>query len=144
MAWRVSSRRLLGVNRRTHCCLLPLLMNCPSPSEEIASRILKFYFKGINSNDSFINFVFKNSFYSMSSFMCQNIFFIMNKISMPVLSLFSSDFMISSAIKKLKSSCETDWKYHIIIELLKCRDGTLSSNLSIYEINLILNDLCIS
>ena len=144
VAWRVSSRRLLGVDMRTHCYLLPFLMNCHHPSDEIALRILKFYYKGINSSDNLINFIFRNSFYSMSSFMCQNIFLIMNKLSMPVLALFQNDFKITSAIKKLKFICEMDWKSSLIVELLKCRDGAIFSNLNSYEIDLILKNLCTS
>ena len=98
VAWRVSARRLLGIHSRTHCCLLPPLMNCRPPSNDIIGRILKFYYSGINLNDSFIDFIFKNSFYSMSSIMCQNIFSIISKLSMNALSIFTNDFQLSSAI----------------------------------------------
>ena len=68
----------------------------------------------------------------------------MNKLSMPVLSLFQNDFMICSAIEKLKFICEMDWKSSLIVELLKCRDGAMFSNLNLFEIDLILKDLCTS
>ena len=92
------ARRLLGIHSRTHCCLHPPLMNCRPPSNDIIGRILRFYYSGINLNDSFIDFIFKNSFYSMSSIMCQNIFSIISKLSMNALSIFTNDFQLSSAI----------------------------------------------
>ena len=143
VAWRVGARRLLGIHYRTHCDLLPPLMNSRPPSTDIIARILKFYYGGINFNDNFISFIFKNSFYSMSSIMCQNMFFIMRKLSKNIFSLFSCDFQLSSAVRKLRGDINLDWRAGLVSELLMCRDGTLASNLTSNDINLILYDICV-
>ena len=60
--WRVCSRRILRVNNRTHCNVLPQLMNVMKPSMQITSRILTFYLQGFNNESDFISFYFRNCF----------------------------------------------------------------------------------
>ena len=48
-AWRVCSRRILGVHERTHCNLIPPLMSTLAPSLEIFKRMLSFFYQWICS-----------------------------------------------------------------------------------------------
>ena len=85
---------IFQISRRTRSYLLTPLMNCDIPSTNVLIRILKFYFNGINSKVDFIRFIFKNSFYSMTSVMCKNVFFIMFNFSKKVLSIFNEEFIL--------------------------------------------------
>ena len=99
----------------------------------------------MNSKDDFIRFVFKSSFYSMMSVICKNVFFIMFKLLKNVLSIFNEDFIFSKC-KKIKKQFKKDWQsnQYLILELIKMRDGTLFSNLSLNEINLLIEEFCTS
>ena len=95
-----SARKVFQIPGSTHSYLLPLLMNSDIPFTNVLIRILKFYFNGINSKDDFIRFIFKNSFYSMTSVMCKNVFFIMFNFSKKVLSIFNEEFILLENVKK--------------------------------------------
>ena len=144
VAWRISARKVFQIPKRTHSYLLPSLMNCDVPSTNVLIRILKFYFNGIHSKDDLIKFVFENSFYSMTSIMCKNLFFIMFKLLKNVLSIFNEDFILSKYVRKFKKQFKNDWKTDLIYELLKMRDGSLLSNLSLSEVNLLIEEFCTS
>ena len=70
-------------------------------------------------------------------------FFIMSKLSMNVLSIFTNDFQLTSAINRLRDGITPEWRTDFVSELLMCRDGTLISNLTIEEIDLILYNICV-
>ena len=65
------ARKVFQIPGMTRSYLLLPLMNSDIPSTNVLIRILKFYFNGINSKDEFIGFIFKNSFYSITSVMCK-------------------------------------------------------------------------
>ena len=82
--------------------------------------------------------LFSKTHFILSSIMCQNIFFIMSKLSMNVLSIFTNDFQLSSAMNKLRDGITPEWRTDFVSKLLMRRDGILISNLTVEEIDLIL------
>ena len=92
--WRVCSRRVLKVSNRTHCIILPQLMNVMKPSMQITSRILTFYLKGLNNESDFISFFFKNCFNCKESIMFRNLTFISFKLNTNVIISKNLEIMI--------------------------------------------------
>ena len=66
--WRICSRRILNLNRRTHSHLLAPQINCKNPLLIIEQRFLNFYRKLLNHSNSvishLINFTISNNFCS--------------------------------------------------------------------------------
>ena len=56
-AWRACARKVLNVNSRTRCILIPSLINCKkNPQIIIEERIINFYIKLIN-HDNYSKFL---------------------------------------------------------------------------------------
>ena len=72
-SWRISVRYLLGLNTRTHCELLPGIMNTMSARDQICSRMIFFFRNGIKHDHDHISFFFKNSIYDTHSYFGRNI-----------------------------------------------------------------------
>ena len=73
VAWRVSSRRILGVNPRTHSNLLPSLMKSSPPVTEISGRIFSFFKNGLEHESEILSFYFTNCFILKESIMFRNL-----------------------------------------------------------------------
>ena len=68
-AWRVCSRRILGLDDRTCSRLLPQIMDTMPILYTIMYRMLSFFINGLNHADDFISSFYKNTLVSNSSFM---------------------------------------------------------------------------
>ena len=138
--WRKCIRYILGLHPRTHNSLIPHIIESPSVEHQIYSRMLCFFSKGLQHDDKFIAFFFRNCMAGLYSYMSKNIYNILNRLG-----LSSNDLFIYSQakLKRLcKSGIEEDWRVSMIKELLLCRDGLLECNISRLEIIELLNYLC--
>ena len=71
--WRVCSRKILSVSARTHCNLIPPLMNTFPPSKQINQRTVSFFIKGINNCSDFVKYFFIHCLQDQSSVMFKNL-----------------------------------------------------------------------
>ena len=79
-AWRVCSRRIIGLRQDARSYMLHHLMNSMSINNIIKKRILCFYISGFNHNVQMISKFFKNILVSNSSRMLTNINIILNTL----------------------------------------------------------------
>ena len=142
--WRVCSRRVLRVNNRTHCNILPQLMNVMKPSMQMTSRILTFYLQGFNNESDFVSFYFKNCFNCKESIMYRNLIFIAFKLDINVNIL--TNLTINEFKRKLRAYSLNDfsWKASLIKELLCIKEGDLFTHLTSDEVNFIIDSLCLN
>ena len=141
VAWRVSVRRILGVDRRTHCNLLPYLMNRNPPSAEISMRMVNFFKKNINSCHEGIKFYFENCLINKTSTMFCNLKIISQCCNTNVESLLQmSQREIESYL--CPNNIELKRKTDFIIELLLVKEGNLFINLDEFDYISLLYDLC--
>ena len=142
VAWRKSCRKLLQLPQRTHCSFIPYIMGTLPPSQQIKTRTVNFFRKGLNHSSEFIRFIFNNCLNEASSVLYKNI----NQISK------DTNISLSDLLKKGKPKVkikklfeiERDWRMEMVKELLYCRDGYLYCYLDFNEIKAILYDLCVN
>ena len=143
VAWRVSSRRILGVSPRTHSNLLPALMKSSPPVTEISGRIVSFFKNGIHHESKIISFYFTNCFVLKESVMFRNLSFISYNTRINV-----SNMLYKTRIRDVKSYLKVTnryeelWKIDLIKELITCKENNLESSFNKYEINFTLDFLC--
>ena len=145
VAWRVSSRRILGVNPRTHSNLLPSLMKSLPPVTEISGRMFSFFKNGIEHESKIISFYFNNCFVLRESVMYRNMSFISYKTGIDVNNMLYGDTRVNDVKKLLREShkYEEMWRINIIRELINCKEGVLESSYDRGEIGFVLDFLCI-
>ena len=137
-AWKVCSRKILGINYRARSRLIHQIMDTMPILYIIMYRILNFFISGINHTDNFISDFFKNVLLSNSSYMQVNINKILKEFDITYLKLFELNKLELKNIIKNKIE-EPDWQCGIIVELLQMRDKQCISNLTYEEINLMLD-----
>ena len=141
LQWRKSIRYLLNLHPRTHNNLLPHIIGTPTAESQIFSRVMAFISRGIKHQSAFISFFFKNCIVNMHSYMSHNINVILNKTGVSMNEIMNK--FESWIKKKCKNVEEPNWRSNIVRELIRCRDGSMSCNLSFEEISSLLNALCI-
>ena len=145
VAWRVSSRRILGISPRTHSNLLPPLMKSSPPVTEISGRVFSFFKNGIEHESKIISFYFTNCFVLKESIMYKNLAFISCNIGTNISNVLLGSSRVSD-IKRLVR--ETDvyeemWKINLIKELINCKENFLEGSYNENEINFTLDFLCV-
>ena len=92
-AWRVCVRKVLNLNKRTRCNLLPYLINTMPPSLQILTRNMTFLIKGLKNESEFINYIFRNCLVEKDSIMFNNVMHICTKFNLNIdnLLLFSKN-----------------------------------------------------
>ena len=144
VAWRVSSRRILNVDRRTHSILLPPLMSGSPPITDISCRIASFFKNGIKHPSHNISFFFSNCFLLKDSIMFKNLSHISNETGFSIGNIVN-DNLKTLHIKnqlKLKNKYDYLWKVDIIKELIDISEHNLYSSLDANEVAFTLNYLC--
>ena len=141
-AWRVCVRKVLNLNKRTHCNLLPYLINAMPPSLQIFTRIITFFIKGLKNESEFIYYVFRNCLVEKDSIMFNNLMHICTKLNLNIdnLLLFSKN-----EIKKRIITIQNEvpnWKVVLIREILSWRDKNIYIQLTPGELEDILDFLC--
>ena len=141
IAWRVAVRRLLNLNPRTHCNVLPGLMNSLAPSLQIMIRMLKFFISGLNNKNFFVKYIFENCLNNCDSIMYNNLKIISRKCLSNISNVLKlrKSFQISMLENNVH---EIDWKINIIKEILKMRENVHFDILQRDEILILLYDLC--
>ena len=139
-AWKVCSRRILGLHNRTRSRLIHQIMDTMPILYIIMYRILNFFISGINHTESFISNFFKNVLLSNSSNMQVNVNKILKEFNIKYIKLFDLTKLELKRIIKNKIE-EPDWQCGIIVELLQMRDKQSLSNLNHDEINLMLDKI---
>ena len=128
-AWHVSCRRVLGLDARTRTYLLSHLLKSMSIENLISHRMSCFFVNGMQHTNPIIKGFFYNVLVSNCSSMLRNINTILDKISFKY-----SDFLLinKNELKKefRKTEPMSDWRVHIIEELLNIRDNQLEYNLN--------------
>ena len=142
IAWRVAVRRLLNLNPRTHCNVLPGLMNSLAPSLQIMIRMLKFFNSGLNNKNFFVKYIFENCLNNCDSIMYNNLKIISRKCLSNISNVLKlrKSFQISMLENNVH---EIDWKINIIKEILKMRENVYVNILQRDEILILLYDLCV-
>ena len=117
IAWRVSSRRILGVSSRTHSNLLPPLMSANSPGTEISSRIFSFFRKGFYHHSQIISFYFRNCFMLSSSIIYNNLSYMLKEIEESVELLMCNVRRVKHIKMRLKTKYK--WEDMVRVKLIK-------------------------
>ena len=139
--WRVSARRILGVDPRTRSYLLPGLINSLCPKDEIKRRILLFFEKGIKHESPSINFYFRNCLMNMNSSMFSNVSAICRISNFSIQNF--SNISRADINKSFKNLVKADWRVEFIAELMKIIDGILFLNdFNVDFIRQMLNFIC--
>ena len=112
VGWRKCCRNILSLSPRTHCALVPPLMNTSSIRTIIENRFVNFLINGINSKNDFIKFVFNNALTNPSKIV-RNLNIVLHK----------HRFLYSDIFKgrkvRLKDIAHPDkWRLNIIKELV--------------------------
>ena len=127
-AWHVSCRRALGLDARTRTYLLSHLLKSMSIKNIISHRMSSFFSNGIKHINPIIKSFFHNVLVSNSSCMLRNINTILDNIKFKY-----SDFLLinQNELKKefKKTESESDWRVHIVEELLNIRDNQIECDL---------------
>ena len=142
-AWRVCSRRLLGVSERTHCNLIPSLMSTLSPSKEIMNRMLSFFKSGYAHSSKTITFYFKNCLLNKESIMYKNL-----SVMSQVLDLNFNHLLVvtkKEIKRKLMNIDESQekWRVKFIKEAIDCKENFLHCNFNSIQLKTVLDSLCI-
>ena len=118
VAWRKCSRKVLGVPYRTHCDIVPALLNCNSILTLIEERTLNFVVRGLKHSNPVIKFVFNNAILNNHGYILRNMNIILNKHKISYLDIFNT--------KKFKLSDDNFpdlWKIDFINEILEINDA---------------------
>ena len=139
--WRKSIRYLLDLPYRTHCCLLPHIVDVPNASTQIFQRIICFFKKGLHHGSTYVQAFYRHCLMNNNSFMTRNVNIICRKIDI------SPHDLVNKTLNQLKTKLRAtdppwDWRSNIIKELLAIRDGTFDCILDVHEIDNVLNFLC--
>ena len=130
-------KSFLNLDIRTRSKLLPSIINGKNVIQEIYGRQLNFFIKGINHNDNHINFYFKNSLLSKSSYAVTNLNKILLQCEIPFLSIFENRKIVIE-----KPIIEDEWRVNIIKELCYLRDFKQFEILNMNQIYILLKSLC--
>ena len=138
VAWRVCSRKILKIDKKSHCNLIAPLIACKNPLLIIEERFLNFHRKLLNHSNSvirhLINFTISNNFSNIN----KNLIDILLKHSI------SYDKLFLNKSIKINDNSELSWRIPIISELLQARESLININLNFQEIELLIRDLCIN
>ena len=142
-AWRVCSRRLLGVSERTHCNLIPSLMSTLSPSLEVLNRMLNFFTFGYGHPSEAVSFYFKNCLANRESIMYRNL-----SAMSQVLNLNLNHLMVAmkrEVKRKLYNLDESQekWRLEFIKEVIDCKEHFLHCSFDNAQLKTILDSLCV-
>ena len=103
----------------------------------LEQRFLNFIIEGVSYDNFLVSDVFKNSII-YSSFILQNINSIFKKYNLSYEELFKNKRLV------LKENIDVDnWKVSVLKELIHMRDFKLTESLSMEEIVLIINLICV-
>ena len=138
-AWRVACRRILSLPYRTHCNLIPPLMNSLPPSKQINIRTINFFKNSLNSNSNFLKFICNNCLNEESSTMFKSL----NKISCNLKLNISDLLQLPKSYLKKEIIVNFNWKSCLLKELLHCREGKMDCGLSFNMINQLITDICL-
>ena len=142
--WRVCSRRILGVNERTHCNMIPSLMSTLTPSSSFFSRMHSFFLNGFYHTSDVIAFYFRNCFANGESIMFRNLSYISS-----ILNVSLQELLLMPKInvkRRLGILCDSQekWKSLIIWEVINCMENFSSCGLDYLQLKDILDFLCTS
>ena len=140
--WRKSIRYLLDLPYRTHCYILPVVMNTPNANTKICQRIICFFKKGLQHCSEYVQSFYKHCIINHNSFMARNVNVICRRINISPHDLINKS--ISSLKKGLKETEQPmDWKCSMVKELLGLRNGSVNWILDKDDISFPLNYLCV-
>ena len=147
-AWRICSRRILGVHVRTHSRLIPNMMSTLPLSIEILIHMHSFFLNGFHHSSEIISFYFRNCLINRESIMFKNLSYMSLILGINIFNLTS---IKKGDIKYKINSLEffnDKWKIDFIKDILNCLEQTNFNhnfNSSDHEnFRNILDYLCIS
>ena len=140
-AWNVSCRKVLGINTQSRTHLLGPLMKSMPIENIIMHRMSSFFLNGLHHSNDVVNTVFKNVLISNSSVMLRNLNTILVKHEIKYRDLF---MLKKNAMKKKleTNNIVTNWRVHMIEELLNIRENQLVCDLGQNEVKEVLHYLC--
>ena len=107
----------------------------------IMNRMSSFFLNGFNHSNNVVNTFFKNVLVSNSSVMLRNLNTIQNKLKIKYGDFFT---LKKNAIRKKfeTNNIESNWRVHMIRELLNIRENHLVCDLGQNEVKEVLQYLC--
>ena len=137
ISWKKSIRSLLNLPYRTRSVLLPYIIESLPLFSVIENRQFNFLARGLNHSNDFINFIFKNSIMSNTSFVTRNVNKIISKHKLSYYDIFTD--------RKFRFSIDNFndyWRINMIKEILYIRDFNLYDFLNSHEIGNLLHYIC--
>ena len=137
ISWKKSIRSLLNLPYRTRSVLLPYIIESLPLFSVIENRQFNFLARGLNHSNDFINFIFKNSIMSNTSFVTRNVNKIISKHKLSYYDIFTD--------RKFRFSIDNFndyWRINMIKEILYIRDFNLYDFLNSHEIGNLLHYNC--
>ena len=138
VAWRKSSRCILGISNRTHCEFIPHLMNTNDVRSIIEQRMINFYINGFQHDNKLISHIFRNSLLTSMSYYVRNLNVIIHKHKLKYKDVFDNCRQVRFKVRLP----EQEWKIELIKQLIYERDFNCNDILNKQEINDILFFLC--
>ena len=133
----------MNLHPRTHSNLLSHIVGSQIADGMITSRMACFFKRGYNQENEIVSLIFRNCMLSWNSYMCRNMHHIARVLNTTLENLLNlSEAALKNRCKGLGVT-EIGWREGMVMELLRCRDGTVDAGLNSEEINDILTQLCI-
>ena len=120
--WRKCCRKIIKVSPRTHCNLIPQLMQTRNILTIVENRILNFLIKNLSHKNKIVNFISNNSLLSISS--------PVNKILNKILWKHKISFISIFEGKRIELSdvaFQEGWIVNIINEIIDCIEGGINT-----------------
>merc|ERR1712212_487435 len=117
--WRISARKVLKVDKRTHCNLIPPLVKSKDPLLLIEQRILNFFRKMLIHDNGLVKFIANFSYSNSFSYMNRNIMSILHKHSI------SHEKLYRNQSIKISDNIAPNWRVPFIHEILSAKDMLL-------------------
>lgn len=134
-AWRKAVRKICGVNPRTHCSLLPLIIGSPYIKTTVTNRFMNFYRRVNNSENIYIKLAGCLSMAGSGSSISKNLSLISHEVEIPRagVPLLNCMPVVQNEDGVLQTSAA-------IRDFLKLRDNVAAVDRN--NLNIIINLLC--
>ena len=148
ISWKKCIRKLLFLPQRTHCNLLPLLVDDIPVESQLYKRVLKFVAGLIDSNNIYSNLCVKLALNGSGSKMCKNINFICHKCRLCKHNLGKESLKhnlchVNYIYTKGVESATAALSSSIIQDMLTMKEEHNYDFLTITEIDTIIQSLCV-
>ena len=136
--WRKCCRRVLGLSPRTHCRLIPPLMNTQPIQTIVHQRLLNFIISGLCHDNAKLKYIFMNVFIGNFSHFTLDINKILRNYNLNYLSIFNGKKVFLKPESELMN-----WEVSVLNDILHMRDYNLYDYFNKSQINSIIDFICV-